>query len=141
VRREILAGATTFVTMAYILFVNPQILGARAGRLPDDARDRRIQWDVADEAIPAFLTLTGMPFTDSITSGIGAGFLSFVVLRLLAGRIRELHPLMLSASVAFPRVLRARGMTATASSGVGSPSLGGEALAALRCQFPAIPFP
>src|ERR1041385_7952257 len=31
VRREVLAGATTFVTMAYILFVNPQILGAAAG--------------------------------------------------------------------------------------------------------------
>ncbi|HEY8393577.1 MAG TPA: NCS2 family permease, partial [Thermaerobacter sp.] len=28
VRTEILAGVTTFVTMAYILFVNPQILGA-----------------------------------------------------------------------------------------------------------------
>ncbi len=31
VRREILAGATTFVTMAYVLFVNPQILAAAAG--------------------------------------------------------------------------------------------------------------
>src|SRR5262252_4974851 len=32
VRREVLAGTTTFVTMAYILFVNPQILGAAAGQ-------------------------------------------------------------------------------------------------------------
>src|SRR5678815_3295335 len=31
IRREILAGATTFVTMAYVLFVNPQILAAAAG--------------------------------------------------------------------------------------------------------------
>jgi AGZA family xanthine/uracil permease-like MFS transporter len=42
-----------------------------------------------------------MPFTCSITNGIGAGFLAFVVPRLLAGRIRELHPLMRGASVAF----------------------------------------
>lgn len=28
VKREILAGVTTFVSMAYILFVNPSILGA-----------------------------------------------------------------------------------------------------------------
>jgi AGZA family xanthine/uracil permease-like MFS transporter len=36
-----------------------------------------IQWDTADEAIPAFLTLAVMPFTYSITNGIGAGFLAF----------------------------------------------------------------
>ncbi len=32
VRREVLAGATTFVTMAYTLFVNPQIPSAVADR-------------------------------------------------------------------------------------------------------------
>jgi AGZA family xanthine/uracil permease-like MFS transporter len=42
-----------------------------------------------------------MPFAYSITDGIGASFLAFARLRLLAGRIRELHPLLLGASVAF----------------------------------------
>jgi AGZA family xanthine/uracil permease-like MFS transporter len=60
-----------------------------------------IRWDDAGEAIPAFLTVTVMPFTYSITNGIGAGFLAFVVLKLLGDRIREVHPLMLAASLAF----------------------------------------
>ncbi|HSD18485.1 MAG TPA: NCS2 family permease, partial [Anaeromyxobacter sp.] len=53
------------------------------------------------EAIPAFLTLTVMPFTYSITNGIGAGFVSFVVLKTLRGRVREVHPLMAGAALAF----------------------------------------
>ncbi|HEX7841931.1 MAG TPA: NCS2 family permease [Kofleriaceae bacterium] len=60
-----------------------------------------IRWDHSDEAIPAFLTLTVMPFTYSITNGIGAGFVSFVMLKLLAGRIRQVPPLMQLASLAF----------------------------------------
>ncbi len=60
-----------------------------------------LPWDDATEAIPAFLTLTVMPFTYSITNGIGAGFISFVVLKVLRGRARDVHPLMAAAAVAF----------------------------------------
>ncbi|HMG52629.1 MAG TPA: NCS2 family permease [Kofleriaceae bacterium] len=60
-----------------------------------------IRWSDAGEAIPAFLTLAVMPFTYSITDGIGAGFIAFVVLQLLAGRIRQVHPLLILASLAF----------------------------------------
>ncbi len=60
-----------------------------------------LPWDDSTEAIPAFLTLTVMPFTYSITNGIGAGFISFVVMKLLSGRVKEIHPLMAAASVAF----------------------------------------
>jgi adenine/guanine/hypoxanthine permease len=62
---------------------------------------RSIDWDEPTEAIPAFLTLTVMPFTYSITNGIGAGFVSFVVLKLLTGKVKEVHPLMAGAAVAF----------------------------------------
>lgn len=61
----------------------------------------QIRWDDAGEAIPAFLTLTVMPFTYSITNGIGAGFVAFVILKLLAGRARQVHPLLWLASLAF----------------------------------------
>jgi AGZA family xanthine/uracil permease-like MFS transporter len=60
-----------------------------------------LPWEDATEAIPAFLTFTVMPFTYSITNGIGAGFVSYVVLKLLRGRAREVHPLMVAAAVAF----------------------------------------
>ena len=35
-----------------------------------------------------------MPFTYSITNGIGAGFVSYVVLKVTSGRARDLHPLL-----------------------------------------------
>jgi AGZA family xanthine/uracil permease-like MFS transporter len=60
-----------------------------------------IAWGDAAEAIPAFLVLTVMPFTYSITNGIGAGFVSYAALKLLAGRAREVAPLMYLAAAAF----------------------------------------
>jgi AGZA family xanthine/uracil permease-like MFS transporter len=42
-----------------------------------------------------------MPFTYSITNGIGAGFVAFVFLKVLAGRSREVAPLMYLAAAAF----------------------------------------
>ena len=60
-----------------------------------------LPWDDASEAIPAFLVLTVMPFTYSITNGIGAGFVSYVVLKVLSGRVRDVKPLMYAAAAAF----------------------------------------
>ncbi|MDQ4089433.1 MAG: NCS2 family permease, partial [Actinomycetota bacterium] len=53
-----------------------------------------IPWDDYGLAIPAFLTIVLMPFTFSITNGIGAGFVSYAVIRLASGRAREVHPLL-----------------------------------------------
>ncbi|MBA2555412.1 MAG: NCS2 family permease [Geodermatophilaceae bacterium] len=52
-------------------------------------------------ALPAFLTIAVMPFTFSIANGIGAGFVSWVVLRAAAGRAREIHPLLWVTSALF----------------------------------------
>jgi AGZA family xanthine/uracil permease-like MFS transporter len=60
-----------------------------------------IPWDDATEAIPAFLTLIVMPFTYSITNGVGAGFISYVCVKALSGRRREVHPLLLASAAAF----------------------------------------
>jgi AGZA family xanthine/uracil permease-like MFS transporter len=53
-----------------------------------------IDWADLEIAFPAFLTIVLMPFTYSITAGIGAGFLAFVMLKLVRGRWRVVHPLM-----------------------------------------------
>src|SRR3954452_17891032 len=53
-----------------------------------------IPWDDWAIAIPAFLTIVLMPFTYSITNGIGAGFISYVVLRSAQGRWKEPHALL-----------------------------------------------
>ena len=53
-----------------------------------------IDWRDTEIAIPAFLTIAFMPFTYSITAGIGAGFLAYVVLKIVMGKIREIHVLL-----------------------------------------------
>ncbi len=53
-----------------------------------------IKWNDWEIAIPAFLTIALMPFTYSITVGLGAGFVSYVVIKLALGRARSVHPLM-----------------------------------------------
>ena len=50
---------------------------------------RRIDWDDPTVAIPSFLTIVLMPLTLSITDGIAFGFISFTLLRLVTGRLRE----------------------------------------------------
>jgi AGZA family xanthine/uracil permease-like MFS transporter len=55
---------------------------------------RHLVWDDMSLVIPAFLTIALMPFTYSITNGIGAGVISYVVLRTAVGRRRDVHPLM-----------------------------------------------
>jgi adenine/guanine/hypoxanthine permease len=60
-----------------------------------------IKWTNVEVAIPAFLTIALMPFTYSITAGIGAGFLAFVVIKLALGKVKAIHPLMWVSAVAF----------------------------------------
>jgi adenine/guanine/hypoxanthine permease len=51
--------------------------------------------------IAAALTIMIMPFTFSITDGIGLGFLAFVTARTAQGRAKDVHPFMWLASAAF----------------------------------------
>ena len=53
-----------------------------------------IDWDDLEIAIPAFLTIVLMPFTYSITVGIGAGFVAYAIIKLVRGKAGEVHPLM-----------------------------------------------
>jgi AGZA family xanthine/uracil permease-like MFS transporter len=48
-----------------------------------------IDWADPEIAIPAFLTIVLMPFTFSITNGIGAGFIAYVAIKAFRGRWRE----------------------------------------------------
>ncbi|WP_345801709.1 NCS2 family permease [Microbacterium sp. AZCO] len=51
--------------------------------------------------IPVFLTVTVMPFTYSIANGIGAGFISWVVIRSLSGKAKEISPLLWVVAAGF----------------------------------------
>jgi len=53
-----------------------------------------VDWSRIDDAVPAFLTLSVMPFTYSIANGLAAGVVSYVGVKLLAGKAREIQPLL-----------------------------------------------
>lgn len=59
--------------------------------------------DVRDpeEGIPALLTMILMPLTYDITVGIGAGFVAWVFIKLIRGKLAAIHPLMWIVTVAF----------------------------------------
>jgi AGZA family xanthine/uracil permease-like MFS transporter len=60
-----------------------------------------INWSDPGIGIPALLTMAVMPFTFSITNGVGAGFTSYVLIMLLRGRAKEVHPLMYVVAAVF----------------------------------------
>ena len=62
---------------------------------------KNISWDDVDIALPAFLTIVLMPFTYSISVGIGAGFLAYALIKIVRGRARSVHPLMWVVSALF----------------------------------------
>lgn len=60
-----------------------------------------IDWNDVTIALPAFLTIVLMPFTYSIAVGIGAGFVTHVVLKTATGKAKEIHPLLWVVAAAF----------------------------------------
>jgi AGZA family xanthine/uracil permease-like MFS transporter len=60
-----------------------------------------ISWDDVEIALPAFLTIVLMPFTYSITVGIGAGFLAYVLIKIVRGKVGQIHPLLWVISALF----------------------------------------
>ena len=60
-----------------------------------------IDWDDLEIAIPAFLTIVLMPFTYSITVGIGAGFLAYILIKVVRGKSAQVHALMWIVGSAF----------------------------------------
>ena len=60
-----------------------------------------IDWKSPEIALPAFVTIIMMPFSYSITNGIGAGFIAYLVVQLARGRATRIHPLMWLACLLF----------------------------------------
>ena len=62
---------------------------------------RAIPFDDLDEGLPALLTLALMPFTYSITNGIGFGFIAYCFIKLVRGRGHQVRPMMYGTALAF----------------------------------------
>ncbi|GGP78662.1 NCS2 family permease [Streptosporangium pseudovulgare] len=62
---------------------------------------RNVPWDDLTLAVPAFLTIVLMPFTYSITNGVGAGVISYTVIQAALGRSRTIPWLLWVVSLVF----------------------------------------
>lgn len=60
-----------------------------------------IEWQDPEIAIPAFLTITGIPLTFSIANGLAFGFTTYTVLKLLRGKFRQVNWFMYLLSALF----------------------------------------
>ncbi|MFJ2090253.1 NCS2 family permease [Streptomyces sp. NPDC087901] len=90
---------TPLATMVPSQAATPALLAVGFLIIAGSVRD--IDWSDYTLAIPAFLAMVMMPFTYSITNGIGIGFITFCVLRLAAGRGREVPVAMYVVSAVF----------------------------------------
>jgi AGZA family xanthine/uracil permease-like MFS transporter len=87
-----IAAAVPAVATAPALILTGLLMCREIGRI-DIAR--------LDTALPAFLTVIMVPLTYSISHGIGAGFIAYVAIKALNGRIRDVHPLMAVSAAVF----------------------------------------
>lgn len=78
------------------------------------AQCRRIPFQDSDFTIPVFLTMAIVPFTYSITNGVGAGIVSYVVVKLGKGQWRELHWLVAVIAAVFVAYFGIAGIEALA---------------------------
>jgi AGZA family xanthine/uracil permease-like MFS transporter len=106
-------GLTSVVTA--ILFALAMFLAPIAGIVPPQATAPAlilvglfmcavvgdINWRDADEALPALMTITMMPFTYSITNGIGWGFIVYGLVKLIKGEAGKIHPMLWVVIAAF----------------------------------------
>jgi adenine/guanine/hypoxanthine permease len=106
-------GLTSIVTG--VLFLLAVFLSPIAGIVPTVAtapalilvgylmftQVKDIDVNTVDDGIPALLTMILMPLTYDITVGIGAGFISWVLIKVVRGKASEVHPLMWVVSIMF----------------------------------------
>lgn len=61
----------------------------------------KIDWEDITEFAPAVITAVMMPFTFSITNGIGLGLISYVIIKAGTGRVKDIHPITAAIALAF----------------------------------------
>jgi AGZA family xanthine/uracil permease-like MFS transporter len=109
-------GRTGFTAVVVgALFLVAIVLAPLAGIVPSQATApvlilvgflmftliRDIDVTNVEDGIPALLTMVLMPLTYDISIGIGAGFIAWTFIKVVRGKLGEIHPLMWAVSIAF----------------------------------------
>jgi AGZA family xanthine/uracil permease-like MFS transporter len=105
-----LASVTTGVLFILAAFFSPLISivasAATCGALVEVGflmmgEVKAIDWSDVLDGFPAFITVVAIPFTYSIATGIGLGFISYCIIALACGKAKQIKPLMWVAAAAF----------------------------------------
>src|SRR5437667_10757391 len=92
VRTELIAGLTTFLaSAAALLYVACVMMQGLA----------EIAWDDITEYAPAVVAAVTMPLTYSIATGIGLGFITYALAKIIAGKLSEAKPAVLALAALF----------------------------------------
>lgn len=78
-------------TAPALIFVGILMMGSIKG----------VDFDNMENALPAFCTIVFMPFTYSIANGVAFGLITYVLIKLFTGKIKEVKPLCLGVVVIF----------------------------------------
>ena len=84
-------------------FLMVGVLSERERRTADGevVRTSAIDFGNIEQGLPVVLTMLLMPLTYNISNGIGAGFVSYVLIKLARGKGREVHPALYAVAAAF----------------------------------------
>jgi adenine/guanine/hypoxanthine permease len=111
------AGGRTGLTAAFVslFFLAALLFAPLAGMIPAYATSAallyvacvmarglaEIEWDDITEYAPAVVAAIAMPLTYSIATGIGLGFITYAVAKILAGKWKEASPAVMILAVLF----------------------------------------
>ena len=87
---DVFVAIPAFATAPALIVVGALMVGAC----------REIDFSRLEESLPAFLAMVVMPFTFSIANGISAAIVSYAVIHLLTGKVRQVHPILWVLAVA-----------------------------------------
>ena len=96
-------GGRTGLTAVVVglLFLLVIFLSPLAGMVLMTSSLARVNWKDLTESVPAFITAVMMPFSFSITEGIALGFISYCVMKIGTGRLRDLSPCVIIVALLF----------------------------------------
>ena len=104
----------TAVTVAFLFFLS-LFLYPLIGAVPEFATSavlifvgyfmmeslKKVEWGELTEALPAFVTFVSIPLTFSISDGMGLGFITYVALKVLTGKLKDLNYIILLIAAIF----------------------------------------
>jgi len=61
----------------------------------------QIAWQDFSEAVPAFITVLATPLTFSIATGLSLGLISYTIVKVASGKIRQINPLIWILTILF----------------------------------------